>query len=161
MALLDFICCFRHHLRTAVCWDSIDESSPRFLTYSCLVERTDTVCRTLRSFFNFIHPRTNHASQEDRQPSPVAIYGRSCPEILCALLGVMSLPAPYMPLDLGRPVVSRWSTMQGCGVCVVLIELSLFSVSLTYTGLCLILIISLANQIKGRWVSDHQHIMHA
>lgn len=72
------------------------------------------------------------AAQEDRQSlSPVAIYGRSCPEVVCALLGVMSLPAPYVPLDLGQPVASRWSAMQGCGVCVVLVELSLFTVSIT------------------------------
>ena len=95
------------------------------------------MCKTLRSSkITSILPTTesNHvASREDRQPSPVAIYGRSCPEVVCALLGVMSVPAPYMPLDLGQPVVGRWSTMKECGVCVVLIELSLFSVSITYT----------------------------
>ena len=68
----------------------------------------------------------------DWQPSrsPVAIYGRSCPEVVCALLGVMNLPAPYMPLDLSQPLIGRWSTMQEYGVHIVLIELSLFSVSI-------------------------------
>jgi acyl-CoA synthetase (AMP-forming)/AMP-acid ligase II len=135
MSLLDCICCCRHHLRTAVCWDSPDESSSRFLTYSFLFEQADVVCTTLRSFSQSM---TDIASQEDGQSPPVAIYGRSCPEVLCALLGVMSLPAPYMPLDLSQPVVNRWSTMQECGVRIVLIELSLFSVSITYyyTGMC-------------------------
>lgn len=130
MALLDCICCFKHHLRTAVCWDSPDESSLRFLTYSRLVEQANVVCRTLKSCLNF-DPITEHApstSQDYKQRSPVAIYGRGCPEVVCALLGVMSLPAPYMPLDLGQPVVGRWSTMEECRVHVVLIELSLFNV---------------------------------
>lgn len=87
------------------------------------------MCTTLRSFSTQSMTDSDIA---DWQPSrsPVAIYGRSCPEVVCALLGVMSLPAPYMPLDLSQPVASRWSTMQECGVRIVLIELSLFSVSI-------------------------------
>ena len=86
------------------------------------------MCRTLKSSLFFV-PTTDHApSQDYRQSSPVAIYGRSSPEVVCAVLGVMSLPAPYMPLDLGQPALSRWCTMQECGVHIVLIELSVFSV---------------------------------
>ena len=94
----------------------------RFLTYSYLVERADAVCtalRHVRSVALINHDDSVASSQEDRGPSPVA------------LLGVMSTPAPYMPLDLARPVANRWSTMQECGVRLVLIELSLFSVSIT------------------------------
>ena len=137
MSLFDCICCCRHHLRTAVCWDSPDEPSAiRFLTYSCLFERADAVCTKLRSFSSTQSMTDSSLSGSDItdwQPSrsPVAIYGRSCPEVVCALLGVMSLPAPYMPLDLSQPVSSRWSTMQEYGVHIVLIELSLFSVSIT------------------------------
>ena len=135
MSLLDCVCCCRHHLRTAVCWDDPTESSARFLTYSCLIERADAVCtalRHVRSVSLINHDDSVASSQEDRGPSPVAIYSRSCPEVVCALVGVMSTPAPYMPLDLAQPLANRWSTMQECGVRLVLIELSLFSVSITY-----------------------------
>ena len=151
MALLHCICCCRHRLRTAVCWDSPDESSPRFLTYSCLVERATDICRTLRSSY-FIPTADHAASQEHRQPSPVAIHGRNCPEVLCALLGVMAVPAPFMPLDLGRPAVSRWSTLHNCGVCVVLIELSLFNVSIILNRGCAcysVLITAIPVNIEG------------
>jgi acyl-CoA synthetase (AMP-forming)/AMP-acid ligase II len=132
MSLLDCICCCRHHLRTALCWDSPDEPSARFLTYSFLFEQADAVCTTLRSFNQSTTESDNiNICIEDGQSSPVAIYGRSCPEVLCALLGIMSLPAPYMPLDLSQSVASRWSTMREFGVHIILIELSLFSVSIT------------------------------
>ena len=91
-----------------------------------------TALRHVRSVSLINHDDSVASSQEDRGPSPVAIYSRSCPEVVCALVGVMSTPAPYMPLDLAQPLANRWSTMQECGVRLVLIELSLFSVSITY-----------------------------
>ena len=103
-----------------MCWDNPEEPSPRFLTYSCIVERANEISRALTlHLYSF---------------TPVGIYGRGCPEVLCALLGVMAASAPYMPLDLGQPAVDRWSIMQERCVSVVLIELSLFDVSCRVAG---------------------------
>ena len=130
MSLLDCVCCSRHGLRIATCWDSPDETSPTFLTYSNLLERAKKVCDALRRVRRSSGDVTTGPSVDARLPPPIAIYGRSCPEIVCALLGVMSSGAPYMPLALGQSSVSRWGTLHRCGVHTLLIELSLFNVSI-------------------------------
>lgn len=142
MSLLDCVCCRRHGLRTAICWDSADESSPIFLTYACLLERVEEIRTALRTNCNIISHsydfatlpvpqlgKTGTLNGASRSFPPIAIYGKSCPEVVCALLGVMSVPVAYMPVDFGHPTISRWSNLRMCGVQTVLIEISLFSVS--------------------------------
>ena len=125
MSLLDCICCWKHQFRTAVCWDNPEDPYPRFLTYSCLMERVREISNALKRDFVPQRPPSVEASPTP----PVGIYGRSCPEILCALLGVMACSTPDLPVDLAQPSVRIWSTLRACDVHTVLIEHSLFSVS--------------------------------
>ena len=111
-----------------MCWDNPSEFSPTVLTYSCLVERAISVCNVLRTDYQSTDA-TPQSPAGARLFPPVAIYGRSCPEVLCALLGIMAVPAPYMPLDLGQPSANWWPTLRACGVHTLLVEVSLFSVS--------------------------------
>ena len=134
MALLDCICCWRHRSRTGACWDSPDEFSPRMFTYSCLIEHAQEIRRTLISSNRTapqasLGPMLSHDDSHSKSRAPVGIYGRGCPEVLCAILGIMAIPAPYMPLDLCQLPANRWRTLSTCGVNTLLIELSLFCVS--------------------------------
>ena len=128
MSLLDCICCWKHQFRTAACWDNPEDSSPRFLTYSCLMERAREIFNALKK--DFIPQSTPLPPSFEAWPTPpVAIYGRSCPEVLCAVLGVMASSTPYLPVDLSQPSARIWSTLHACDIHTVLIELSLFNVS--------------------------------
>ena len=143
MSLLDCICCCKHRLRTGACWDNPDEFSPRLFTYSCLIEQSLEICSILRSSCRTtrtVQPYSSSSSSSEpqlmlshgscsRSRAPVGIYGRNCSEVLCAVLGTMAVPSPYMPLDLCHPPRRRWKALFMCGVHTVLIELSLFDVS--------------------------------
>lgn len=107
MSLLDCICCPRHGHLTAVAWD--DLQSPSFLTYSYLVENSCRFACYLR------HRVTRFFSGWT-----VGLYGSNCPEMLCALLGILAVPAAYVPVDLSQPAAMKEHTLKNLGVrCVV------------------------------------------
>lgn len=120
MSLLEFICCSRHRLRTAVAWDGLSQGLTCFQTYSDLLHVAETIASALSALPT---PRR-----------PIAIYGRNCPSVLAAVLAVMSLPGETPQaggvacLDLDEVSVEQERRLQACGVKVVLVEESAIDV---------------------------------
>lgn len=44
----------------------------------------------------------NVSGQCDQQDNMVALWAESCPEAVSGILGILSVPAVYMPMDLGQ-----------------------------------------------------------
>ena len=98
MSLLDCICCPEHDYRTAVVSDDLKISSAE--TYGCMIERACILACYLRRKFNEISgQREEEAAQPDRV---VGILSESCSEALSAILGILAVPASFMPLNCGR-----------------------------------------------------------
>ena len=125
MSLLDCICCNKHGYRTAVVSDDLGSRSPCFLTYSELMLRAQVVAKVL----------SHHQGLISSPHAPVATYGRACPEILVAILGILASPlhnqqcvgVAYLPV---YPCSSKdeWKRLLECGVEIVVIEISVMQV---------------------------------
>ena len=97
MSLLDCICCPEHVYRTAVVSDDLKISSAE--TYGFMMERASILACYLRKKFNEISgQRDEKAAQPDRV---VAILSESCSEALSAIVGILAVPASFMPLSCG------------------------------------------------------------
>lgn len=135
MSLLELICCSRHHLRTAVTWDDPSQGQTCFQTYSDLLHEAETIASALSTL--------------PTHRFPIAIYGRNCPSILAAVLGVMYMhPQPgetpreggvaCFPVDLDEVSVEQERRLLQCEVQVVLVEESAIDVCVcTVNILCL------------------------
>ena len=122
MSLLECICCSGHRHRTAVTWDDPSQGQTCFHTYSHLLHVAGRVTSALATL-----PALR---------SPVAIYGRNCPSVLAAVLGVMSLTREPLesgespgvggvacfPLALDEVPADQERSLQQCKVQVVLVE---------------------------------------
>ena len=98
MSLLDCICCPKHKYRTAVISDDQRISSTE--TYGNVVERAARLARFLRQKFNDFAKQSNcDVLQQDRV---VAIWSECCPEAVSGILGILSVPAVYMPMSSGQ-----------------------------------------------------------
>lgn len=102
MSLLDCICCRRHGHRTAVVWD--DLLAPSCLSYSVLVEKGCRVACYLR-----------HTAWVTRG-GMVGLYGSNCSDVLCALLGILAVPAAYVPVDRAQPAAVNERTLRKLGI---------------------------------------------
>ena len=144
MSLLDCICCARHGARSAVVWDDLETCQvwtlSFFLGKSC---RTSCYLRQLlRS--SFTSPSQPHSGSNNtctgacggpgrRSNSvdtyyTVGLYGRLCPEVLSAMLGVLAVPATYLPVDLSQPEQQRRCVLQAHGVGLVLVQFGFLNV---------------------------------
>ena len=94
MSLLDCICCPKHQYRTAVVSDDLKISSVE--TYGCMVGRALRLACFMRQKFN------NLSGQDEKKPDRiVAISSESCSEALSGLIGILSVPAVFLPLRSG------------------------------------------------------------
>ena len=128
MSLLDCICCWRHCSRTALVWDDLVSGAPCFYTYSDLLTRATEVAETLCEML----------PPDAVSIGPIALYGRGCPEILVAILAVLSLRVSedggvaFMPLSPAPFPGEAWREQEGllvkCGVELVIVEISLLQV---------------------------------
>ena len=122
MSLLDCICCRRHGHLMAVVWD--DFLAPSCLTYSVLVEKGCRVACYLR-----------HSASVSRGGT-VGLYGSNCPDILCALLGILAVPAAYVPVDLAQPAAMKKHTLRKLGIkCIILVHYTFLEVMTLFSGL--------------------------
>ena len=111
MSLLDCICCPEHVYRTAVVSDDLKISSAE--TYGFMMERASILACYLRKKFNEISgQRDEKAAQPDRV---VAILSESCSEALSAIVGILAVPASFMPLSCGKgkTLSPSWSATRG------------------------------------------------
>lgn len=129
MTLLESVCCHRHHLRTALVWDDVSFGTPCLHTYSDLLANGEQIAA--------------HLSTLALSTAPIAVYSRnSCPCVVMAILGIMSLSPPqppddgcgvrgvaYVPVNLGDGPEEQERTLRRCGVELVLIEISVMEVS--------------------------------
>lgn len=128
MSLLESICCPKHHLRTALVWDDpFTPGPPCFLTYSDLLKSSQTIALDL--------------SSKITSGAPIALYGRSCPQVITAVLAVMSLQAPgekggvaCLPVNLAEVAQEQGGCLRRCGVELILVELSGMEVSCIPVG---------------------------
>lgn len=114
-------------------WDDLGAPFPIFFTYSELIWRVQLVAEALS---NLLSPTSSpHA--------PVAVYGSICPEILVAILGILSCPlrhqgdgvdvvegVAYLPVDTSSGA-EQWKRMMECGVELVVIEISFLEIFFT------------------------------
>lgn len=128
MSLLECICCCEHRHRTALTLDDPSQGQTCFHTYSHLLHVAGRVRSALAALTAY--------------RSPIAIYGRNCPSVLAAVLGVMSLtgetPEPggppgvggvaCFPLALDEVSADQERSLQQCRVQVVLVEESVINV---------------------------------
>lgn len=121
MSLLDCICCGRHGHRTAVIWD--DLLAPSCLSYSVLVEKGCRVACYLR-----------HTAWVSRG-GMVGLYGSNCPDVLCALLGILAVPAAYVPVDLAQPAEVKERTLRKLGIKCILVHYTFMEVMKLLSGL--------------------------
>ena len=95
MSLLDCLCCPEHSYRTAVISDNLRTYSAE--TYGNLMGRACHLACYMRqklqdcAGWSGLHP-----------DKVVAIWAESCPEAVSGILGVLSVPAAYMPMSLGQ-----------------------------------------------------------
>lgn len=129
--LYDCICCPEHYLRIALAWEDPDSGPPCFSTYQDVLSTSDHLASKL--------------SEMVPSNSPIAIFGENCPEVLIAVLAVMTLPRtlkccchrmtggvvrgvaclPVSPRDLPR---DHEVILCRCGVETILISLSALEV---------------------------------
>ena len=128
MSLLECICCSEHRHRTAVTWDDPSQGQTCFHTYSHLLHVAGRVTSALAT----LPARRSPVAMR----SPVAIYGRNCPSVLAAVLGVMSLTGEPLepgespgvggvacfPLALDEVPADQERSLQQCEVQVVMVE---------------------------------------
>ena len=111
-------------------WDNLENPSPCFLTYSELMSQVSNVAEVL----------SNYLSLVSIPFAPVAVFGKSSPDILVAILGVLSSPlhfrceraergVAYLPVDM-TSYAEQWSKLQENEVELVLVEESALQVSL-------------------------------
>ena len=62
----------------------------------------------------------------------IAVYGHTCPEVLSALIGIMSVPAAYLPLNILQASSNKIEMLWRSGVGVVVVQESLLNVSSGY-----------------------------
>ena len=122
MSLLDCICCLRHGYRTAVVWD--DLLAPSCLTYSVLVEKGCRVACYLR-----------HSAHWASRGGTVGLYGSNCPDILCALLGILAVPAAYVPVDLAQPAAMKEHMLRKLGIQCILVHYTFLEVMTLFSSL--------------------------
>lgn len=122
MSLLDCICCRRHGHRTAVVWD--DLLAPSCLSYSVLVEKGCKVACYLR-----------HTAWVTRG-GMVGLYGSNCPDVLCALLGILAVPAAYVPVDRAQPAAVNECTLRKLGIRCILVHYTFLEVMNLLSALC-------------------------
>lgn len=120
MSLLDCICCRRHGHRTAVVWD--DLLAPSCLTYSVLVEKGCSVACYIR-----------HSAWVSR--GTVGLYGNNCPDVLCALLGILAVPAAYVPVDLAQPAAMKEHMLRKLGIQCILVHYTFLEVMASFSSL--------------------------
>ena len=114
MSLLSFVCCALHRSRIAVIKD--DLTCVEMWTYSFLIERAIKIATYLGHVLG------------GREHAVVAIYGTSSPEVLAALLGVLAVPAAYMPVGPDTPAATKETLLYRHHVSAVLVELTLLEV---------------------------------
>lgn len=119
MSLLECICCPRHKHRAAVAWDDLEV--PSVQSYAFLLERSALIACHLRHLQAGLP-----LCQKGR--AIVGLYGSSNPEVLAALLGILAVPAAYIPVDLSQPAWTQRETLKRLGVCFILIHESLLEV---------------------------------
>ena len=115
-------------------WDNLENPSPCFLTYSELMSQVSNVAEVL----------SNYLSLVSIPFAPVAVFGKSSPDILVAILGVLSSPlhfryeraergvvggVAYLPVGM-TSYAEQWSKLQENEVELVLVEESALQVSL-------------------------------
>ena len=91
MSLLNCICCPKHKFRTAAVSDDLKISSAE--TYGCVLRRAFRLACYMRQKFNEL------SGQEEKRV--VAILSESSPEGLSGILGILCVPAVFMPLTSG------------------------------------------------------------
>ena len=134
MSLLDCVCCPRHRFNTAIAWDDLE--APSVETYSSLVTRSGRIACYLR------HLLLKDGSQADRARNPggdasiVGLCGTSSPEVVSALLGILAVPAAYVPLDLSQPERVRNDMIKKAGLSAVMVHYTHLQVSLSNLLTC-------------------------
>ena len=107
-------------------WDDLVHC-PSFFTYSELMWQVQAVAKVL----------SHHQSLTSSPGAPVSVYGKTCPEVLVAILGVLASPllnpqececVAYLPVDPSSKV-RQWEELKECGVELVVIETSVLEVS--------------------------------
>ena len=131
MSLLDCICCRRHGHRTAVVWD--DLLAPSCLTYSVLVEKGCSVACYIR-----------HSAWVSCGGT-VGLYGNNCPDVLCALLGILAVPAAYVPVDLAQPAAMKEHMLRKLGIQCILIHYTFLEVMASFSGLSTMAVVACSN----------------
>ena len=111
MSLLSCVCSLAHKHSTAVCWDDLEH--PYVWTYAELLTRAREITCNLRGSGLI-------------QQAVVGLYGESCPEMLAAMLGILALPAAYLPVDLSQ--TDFMEVLREHGVDMLLVHLPLFQV---------------------------------
>ena len=94
MSLLDCVCCPKHNYRTAVISDDLKTSSAE--TYRNVIGRACRLACFMRQKLQ------NVSGQWDEEDKVVALWAESCPEAVSGILGILSVPAVYMPMNLGQ-----------------------------------------------------------
>lgn len=104
MSLLDCLCCPRRcKNRVALAWDDLFHPAA-VETYSNLVERA---CRIACYLRKTLLPPLGSVEHGGTSALPVGVYGANSPEVVSCLLGVMAVPAAYVPVDRELPVGSK------------------------------------------------------
>ena len=103
MSLLDCICCPKHKYRTATISDDLKIFSAE--TYENLLEKSCRLACFIRQKLQDCSGQSEfHDTQPDRM---VALWAESCPEAVSGIIGILCVPAVYMPMDLGpNPSIS-------------------------------------------------------
>ena len=97
MSLLDCICCPKHNYRTAVISD--DRKIISADTYGNLLERARRLARFMRQKLQDYSGLSQVCSSQ--QDTVVALWTESCPEAVSGIISILSVPAVYMPMNVG------------------------------------------------------------
>lgn len=107
MSLLDCICCPKHNYRTAVISDDLKTSSSE--TYGNIIERACRLACFTRQKLQYLSGLYGDDLQQD---TVIALWSECCPEAVSGILGILSVPAVYMPMAIGQPSGKKMSVMQ-------------------------------------------------
>lgn len=105
-------------------WDDPSYQHPCFFTYYHLLKNAEQISSKLTKMM-LLSPSDN----------PIAVYGRKCPEVITAILAVMSVTrrnkvrgVAFLPVNLEAIPEEQIRSLGRCGVELVVIEISVLKV---------------------------------